>query len=222
MGWVWVLGLALGGCRVDTQGTLEPAPELPGTGTPTASVDTGDTSEDTLGSPVVALDPRLTLPVTYCTTEAFASRLTPEETAALFAGWEAADPDQVLFVDGGQCGDDLRAQLWLDYDGEVTGVIANLWGQSGVTVLAFGDVAWTTQAEIDAGNCTNAFNLQREVAHQVGHAAGVPNSCEQGEPCEEASRLDALMFWATAPCEDLAWTSWDIAALSAVQGLAGF
>ena len=183
-----------------------PPPEIP---------DRTLTSSSSAEPPFDPLAGRISFPIGYCATQAFAALLPAEETRAVLDIWDDLD-ERALFVDMGDCATANRAGLELVFNPEGEGFVTTLRLGDRTRLVATPDVISLR----DAADCETSQILERALAHHVGHVVGIPHSCEVGQPCTEPAAREALMYWAQSACDPrLELSSWDIAAFDYILTL---
>ena len=81
------------------------------------------------------------------------------------------------------------------------------------------DVVFTSQEQIDLGNCSGETNFQAVMTHEVGHFFGMAHTCEDGEACPNPDDRNAIMYWSSGSCADVSEIqSDDIAGITALYG----
>lgn len=70
------------------------------------------------------------------------------------------------------------------------------------TELVFNDgEAFSTDAEVAAGECEAATNLDLALRHAIGRFLGLPEvTCSEADPCADTAEAEAVMFCELEPC----------------------
>ncbi|MFN7147570.1 MAG: PKD domain-containing protein, partial [Myxococcota bacterium] len=138
--------------------------------------------------------------------------------AAAFSAWEEAAPcTSLTYTDLGVCdgvGDARLSVVWADPEDVLEdGVVAALFTVERASTLVLDDgVPFGSDAEVAAGTCDDALNLDHALRRWIGAALGLDPVCE-GEPCttEEAA---SLMSGSLATCDARVPTALDGARLT--------
>lgn len=76
---------------------------------------------------------------------------------------------------------------------------------------------FVTHAQATDPSCAGEISLREVLIHEIGHAAGLGHSCDEGEPCD-ALRLDAVMYWQASWCDSDGPNADDDAGFEALYG----
>lgn len=103
--------------------------------------------------------------------------------------------------------------VWTHEDVEVAGETYNR--TESVDIVLDSRLEWTTDARIDAGDCTDAYSFQALVTHEIGHLAGLSHTCQEDDPVCFADEAEATMHWEPIPCS----TDWSTLTGDDLMGL---
>lgn len=205
---LWLLGCFACGGDTPTDATDSPLPTNPTpTGTRAATADSGTVSK------LVPMEPHLQLPVNVCFTQAFVDAFGKSEGPGILSHWEAVAPKVDMFRVVA-CDAKVPSLLVLNAKDvpviEITrdAVRYELHVSTGSNLLT----------DDELGGCTSEMSSTRLLTHEVGHALGLPHSCEMGAPCEGDAEA-ALMHWHLPSCTSTTVGTWDEDALVQIHGL---
>ncbi len=77
----------------------------------------------------------------------------------------------------------------------------NFYRIASMEVIFNSGIRWGTPEDVRDPNCFNVNSFLATGTHEFGHGLGFGHSCESDEPCPEASRRLATMYWAGSRCD---------------------
>ena len=165
--------VALVACDSEPVAQTEPVPwsDIP------TDLQPGPPSDSTGPDPITLMSPRLdAFPASTCIDSALIDLAGLDEVESALDLWDNAVPEQVFDVVG-PCTGSADLRLLYDPDLELPGITSRNVSQVDI-VVGNPPNPWVFRADVEEGACTDQIALNTFLAREIGHAMGIPNSCE--------------------------------------------